>query len=550
MFTWKRGLLLLCIVLLSTWITYLYLKTLNSPLMVWSEWVSAIERGSIADIQRLSEWNSEPINEEQAEQIIQTLQRHPGWKHKIYQDLQQQAVKLVRPQQSNPSHSWFQFVRNKGIHYKVNIPSFYFTVAGGDQALILSVNNMPYTSAAEYIGPIMATETEVSLIYQNAIAEIEEQIQLNLSELWGEEYIHMLPTSPLSAYFIRSNYMGGDLFIDDHYAGAVHGRTQFGPLAYQNHELRLERTLPWGIFYSKPVQVSAAMQEVFIPLDLVNEGLIEQLGEALVRYNMSWTQAVRTGNPQLLDAITPSLREQMGQVFRSQTDQTYFSGEFIQVLIEPNSIQLLEPSYEHFVVKLLAREDFIAGKWVTEYGDSLSSYESRRYWEYVLTYDPDSGWQVADFIEYKPKPKKKQSWIAFHGNQVLRIGIDAGLPPFESIKNGELYGLDVDIMRWLGERMGVKIYFIERPWNQIIDQVGIDGELDGAISAIDEKLALEIGDTIASEAYLIDIVDPDKRYVIVLRQDLSAMLQELNEWINRLQNTYEEEYIEMLERYF
>lgn len=554
MFIRKRGLLLLAIVLLSTWLSYMYFKSNSSPILIWSQWVTAVETRDVATIERLSEWNGQSVDTKVANSVIQTLHSNPEWKQKIYHELQQQAVKLARKENSigsDEQQPWFQLTRKAGQHvYKVSVPSFYFSIAGSYNSLLLSVNQQLFTVADQTIGPFVATDTDVQLIYQHKIGDIEERYQLGISEIWGEDEVQLLPTSMYSSFILRSNYAGGDLFIDHQYAGEIRAPTRIEPLAFKRHNIRLERNLPWGVIQSDRIVVEPDQKEVTIPLTLVNDTLIKQLGETLIQYNMSWSTAVRTSNAQQLNVITPELRQHLKSIIYNQTGKAQFAGNFVQVLIDPDSIELSEPSYYHFEAKLVAREDYAAGRWENENGEYITSYEPQRYWEYELTYSPESGWLVARYNELKQDHVNNREWQAFHAQRVLRIGVDAGLPPFESIKYGELYGFDVELMQWLGEKMNVIILFEERPWNQIVGQFDIDGDLDGAISAIDESLAQEVKDVLITDPYYADERYPNKNYVILLRQDLERLYEEMNQRIQELHSEYELEYNEMKERYF
>ncbi len=554
MITWKRGFLLIFIVLTSTWISYIYLTTNSSPLFVWSEWVTAIERSDISTIERFSEWNGQSINTAQAKSIIETLHRYPDWKQRIYHELQKQAVKLVHKQSgedTSEQQPWFHLTRKVGTSsYKVKVPSFYFSVAGIQSSLLLSIDQQLFSVADQSVGPFMATDTNVQLIYQNKIGDIQESYTLDLSELWGEEEIQILPTSVFSSFIVQSTYTGGDLFIDDHYAGEIRGPTRIERLSYERHQLRLERSLPWGVIHSERIYVEPDQKEVNIPITLVNDTLIEQLGEALVQYNLGWSAAARSGDPKKLVLVTPELRHQMSKMIHNQIENAHFAGDFIQILLDPNSIELNEPMYQHFEVKLVCREDYAAGRWESENGEYLLSYEPQRYWEYQLIYTSETGWQVVGFSELNQKQENVRDWRAYHAQRVLRIGIDAGLPPFESIENGELYGFDVELMQWLGEKMNVTILFQERPWNQIVDQFDVEGDLDGAISAVDQSLAQKIKNVRITYPYYVDEADPQKKYVIILRQDLAQLYEKMNQLIKELQSEYTHEYDEMKKRYF
>ena len=66
----------------------------------------------------------------------------------------------------------------------------------------------------------------------------------------------------------------------------------------------------------------------------------------------------------------------------------------------------------------------------------------------------------------------------------IKVGISADFPPFEYYnENEELYGFDVDLMNYIGERIGFDIEFINLSFDQLFSAV-MGGDVDCAISAI------------------------------------------------------------------
>jgi L-cystine transport system substrate-binding protein len=51
---------------------------------------------------------------------------------------------------------------------------------------------------------------------------------------------------------------------------------------------------------------------------------------------------------------------------------------------------------------------------------------------------------------------------------VLTIGESFDYPPFETIKDGEPYGFNVDVMREVAKRLGLKPKFVKEPWETIL----------------------------------------------------------------------------------
>ena len=66
----------------------------------------------------------------------------------------------------------------------------------------------------------------------------------------------------------------------------------------------------------------------------------------------------------------------------------------------------------------------------------------------------------------------------------IKVGISADFPPFEYYnENEELYGFDVDLMNYIGERIGFDIEFVNMSFDQLFS-AAMDGEVACAISGI------------------------------------------------------------------
>ena len=65
----------------------------------------------------------------------------------------------------------------------------------------------------------------------------------------------------------------------------------------------------------------------------------------------------------------------------------------------------------------------------------------------------------------------------------LTVGINAEYFPFEYYEGEELKGFDIDLMNYIGERIGYDINYVEFPFDRLIPAVA-SGEVDCAISAI------------------------------------------------------------------
>ena len=65
----------------------------------------------------------------------------------------------------------------------------------------------------------------------------------------------------------------------------------------------------------------------------------------------------------------------------------------------------------------------------------------------------------------------------------LTVGINAEFPPFEYYEGEELKGFDIDLMNYIGERIGFNIEFVNMSFDKLIPAV-INGDVNCAISAI------------------------------------------------------------------
>ena len=66
----------------------------------------------------------------------------------------------------------------------------------------------------------------------------------------------------------------------------------------------------------------------------------------------------------------------------------------------------------------------------------------------------------------------------------IKVAISADFPPFEYYdENEELYGFDIDLMNYIGDRIGFDIEFVNMSFDQLFSSV-MGGDVDCAISAI------------------------------------------------------------------
>ncbi len=76
-------------------------------------------------------------------------------------------------------------------------------------------------------------------------------------------------------------------------------------------------------------------------------------------------------------------------------------------------------------------------------------------------------------------------WERIRARGALQIGMDASLPPFAAVApDGTLVGLDVDLARELGRRLGLEVEFVANlPYDGLYDALAV-GRVDALISAL------------------------------------------------------------------
>lgn len=87
---------------------------------------------------------------------------------------------------------------------------------------------------------------------------------------------------------------------------------------------------------------------------------------------------------------------------------------------------------------------------------------------------------------------------------VLKIGLCPEYPPFESVNDaGKIEGFDADLATAIGKEMGVKVEFINTPWEGLISGLN-NGEFDMIMSAMSPEEATAATDKInMSDAYYV-----------------------------------------------
>ena len=78
---------------------------------------------------------------------------------------------------------------------------------------------------------------------------------------------------------------------------------------------------------------------------------------------------------------------------------------------------------------------------------------------------------------------RDQTWERVRKSGTLRVGMDAGVPPFAMPGNGDLQGFDADLARDLASRLGVQVAIVNTPSDALYDAL-LTGKVDALIAAL------------------------------------------------------------------
>jgi polar amino acid transport system substrate-binding protein len=78
-----------------------------------------------------------------------------------------------------------------------------------------------------------------------------------------------------------------------------------------------------------------------------------------------------------------------------------------------------------------------------------------------------------------------ETWARIQREGLMRVGMDASWPPFEYIdqSTGQIVGLDVDLARAIGQRLGVEVEFVNVGFDSLYDALYV-GRFDAIVSAL------------------------------------------------------------------
>src|SRR3954468_23197946 len=81
------------------------------------------------------------------------------------------------------------------------------------------------------------------------------------------------------------------------------------------------------------------------------------------------------------------------------------------------------------------------------------------------------------------QPAPDAAWDRVRAGGALRIGTDATYPPFESIKDGQFTGYDIDLGRAIAARLRVRAEFVSSALDGQYDAL-LSGKVDLLLSAL------------------------------------------------------------------
>jgi ABC-type amino acid transport substrate-binding protein len=77
-----------------------------------------------------------------------------------------------------------------------------------------------------------------------------------------------------------------------------------------------------------------------------------------------------------------------------------------------------------------------------------------------------------------------ETWERIQEEGLMRVGMDASWPPFEYIEDdGQIVGLDVDLARAIGQRLGVEVELVNVGFDSLYDALYV-GRFDAIVSAL------------------------------------------------------------------
>ena len=100
-----------------------------------------------------------------------------------------------------------------------------------------------------------------------------------------------------------------------------------------------------------------------------------------------------------------------------------------------------------------------------------------------------------------------------HENGTLTVGTNAEFPPYESYEDGQIVGIDMDIMRAVSDELGMELEIEDIAFDSIIPEI-VSGKADMALAGMtvteDRKASVDFSDTYATASQMIIVKEDSK----------------------------------------
>jgi len=132
---------------------------------------------------------------------------------------------------------------------------------------------------------------------------------------------------------------------------------------------------------------------------------------------------------------------------------------------------------------------------------------------------------VAWFVLARLSGEDDETWARIQREGLMQVGMDASWPPFEYIdgSTGQIVGLDVDLARAIGQRLGVEVGLVNVGFDSLYDALYV-GRFDAIVSALPYDPLL-YGDVAYSISYF------NAGQVLVVRADETETSESVNQRI-------------------
>lgn len=492
----------------SAYVAYQWMSNLASPFYAAIEWVTAMERGDYRRATELSLWQGKRPTEEDLRVLAASFKAYPEWKEKTFKQLVRSAYSLSRGEEG--PGGWFHVRRPPfSLSMKVEIPSVYLKAEGegwenthlsflplygdkGESKTLISTNGI--------IGPLLPIPQTIRMEKDTKWGRIVESRRIDYEKMWGEELLSFLPLTPYSSFTVKTDVDGATLWIDGEEAGEVKGGYEAGPLPYEPHSVQLRKVYPWGTATGALTWLRPGEKEVVLSMDPVTPTLVQELGETIRDYLDGWVIAGRKMDPSSFVKVEDGLRKILEEELNG-TQPNRLEGGFVRFDLDPSSIILMDQKDGTYRASVEGREIDDRLRWVTPEGRVVKEFPGESDWRYTLHYEPGNGWRIEDMTPLTDR-RGGEGLLTFHSFNYLRFATDAGYPPFESWKDGELTGFDIEFLTILAKEENRNFTLSDMPYHQILEKMK-KGEIDGLIAGLEAGKIKESGGFLPSAPYLV-----------------------------------------------